>query len=365
MEGLSDHAVDLRPRVRPGFTVSAHLCTWDLVVLRVDGDASVSPVFVAKAHHELRAFFEDLDAGRRDADLAASLRRPPRRSLRRPPRRPHLDRAGVEHEFSVRGPDGPVDFRTVVDALDLGVRADPTDPHAQRCPWGGVVTADGAEAEVATPPVDISPGAAAQVVALARKGRSVLEEALGDGYALEGYSTHLNISAPRRGDRILARRFATVFAPSLMLLLDRPHSPGLLVRPRPGRLELGGEFADGTHLQVALTFAIGAVLAATHMGRRGSRELMVEVDLREAVQRYGYYVDRRAVGCDLYELGRSAPLTVAGSGARRSAGDHLDLTWGVARGALAGLVGDDDLSAVDAVVGGSTPLPHPQEGTAS
>ncbi len=92
----------------------------------------------------------------------------------------------MEHESAVRGPDGPVDFRTVVDTLDLGVRADPRTPTRKRCPWGGVVTADGMEAEVATPPVDIAPGVAAQVVALAEKGRSVLEEALGDGHALEG-----------------------------------------------------------------------------------------------------------------------------------------------------------------------------------
>jgi hypothetical protein len=35
------------------------------------------------------------------------------------------------------------------------------------------------------------------------------------------------------------------FAPALMFLLDAATSPGLLVRPRHGRLEFGGEYAEG------------------------------------------------------------------------------------------------------------------------
>lgn len=359
------HELDLRPRRRPGFTVSVHLCTWDLVVLRVKGRDSATPVFVAKASDEIRAFLDDLDAGRRDADLVASLRRPPRRTLRRPPRpRPRI-RAGIEHEYVVHSPQGPVDFRTLVDSLDLGVRADPTDPHAQRCPWGGVVTADGVEAEVATPPVELAPGSVADVVALAAAGRSVLENGLGDEFTLDGYSTHLNVSAPRRGDRGRALRFAAVFAPSVMLLLDRASSPGLLVRPRPGRLELGGEFAAGERLEVALTFTIGAVLAVTRMSRQDANRLAVEVTLERARERFGWFVDRRAFGADLYALGRATPLVTRGPGGRRTAGDHLELTWSMARSALVGKVGDAELAAVDGVVGGDLGLPMGQDGDAS
>lgn len=362
---LSSHEVDLRMRRRPGFTVRAQTCTWEVVVLRVEPLNGGPSVFVAQPHERLRAFMADLDAGRRDADLAAALRHPPRRQLRRPPRTKQRLRTGVEHEYVVEGPSGRVDVRAIVDGLELGVRADPTDPHAQRCPWGGVVTADGPEAEVATPPVDVAPGAVAQVVALAAAGRTALAEALGDGYRLEGYSTHLNVSAPRRGDQRLALCFATVFAPSLMLLLDRPTSPGLLVRPRPGRLELGGEFADGRALGVALTFAIGGTLAAASMSRRVAHGLAVDVSLQAAVERYGWYVDRRAFGCDLYALGREAPLRATGSGERRSAGAHLERTWDRARAALAGVVGESELAAVDAVVTGSVLLPRAQDGVAS
>lgn len=362
---LSSYEVDLRMRHRPGFTVHAHTCTWEVVVLRVEALDGGAAVFVAQPHERLRAFMADLDAGRRDVDLAAALLHPPRRQLRRPPRGTSRPRVGVEHEYVVHGPTGRIDVRTIVDTLNLGVRADPTDPHAQRCPWGGVVTADGPEAEVATPPVDVAPGAAVQVVALAAVGRAALAEALGDGCRLEGFSTHLNVSAPRRGEQRHALRFATVFAPSLMLLLDRSTSPGLLVRPRPGRLELGGEFADGRDLEVPLTFAIGATLAAVTMSRRVARDLAVEVSLQAAVERYGWYVDRGAFGPDLYALGRHAPLRGVRSGSCRTAGEHLQLTWDLARGALAGLVGERELAAVDGVVAGSAVLPRAQEGRAS
>lgn len=361
---LTAYAVDLRARHREGFTVQVDVCTWEVVVLRVSPTAGGASVFVAQPHHRLVEFMGDLDAGRRDADLMLALRRGSRRRLRRPPRTSPRLRMGVEHEFVVEGPAGRVDFGTTIDGLDLGVRADPTDPHAQRCPWGGVVTADGPEAEVATPPVDVSPGGVADVVALAATGRAVLGSALGSGYRLEGYSTHLNVSVPRHRDQRLAFRFATIFAPSLMLLLDRPTSPGLLVRPRPGRLELGGEFADGAPLGVALTFAIGATLAASTLSRRLARDLEIEVSLRAAVERYGWFVDRRAFGCDLYSLGREAPLLSARSGKRQRAGEHLERTWHVARAALGGLMSSSELAAVDEVIAGPAPLPG-QAGVAS
>lgn len=362
---LSAHAVDLRMRSRPGFTVKAHVCTWEVVVLRVEPLDGGPSVYVAQPHGNLQTFMADLDAGRRDVDIVAALRHPPRRRLRRPPRTTQRLRVGVEHEYIVHGPTGRIDARTFLDALELGVRADPMDPHAQRCSWGGVVTADGAEAEVATPPVAVAPGAIAEVVALAAVGRRALADALGDGRRLEGYSTHLNVSAPSHGDQRLALRFANVFAPALMLLLDRTSSPGLLVRPRPGRLELGGEYCNGQALEVALTFAIGATLAAPRMGRGMARDLAVEVTLEAAVERYGWYVDRRAFGCDLYTLGRGAPLRAARSGKPRTAGEHLERTWDLARASLASRLGEDELAVVDEVITGGSPLPRAHEGVAS
>ncbi len=211
------------------------------------------------------------------------------------------------------------------------------------------------------PPVPVRPGATHTVAALAAYGRDALAHALGPDMTLEGYSTHLNVSAPERGPDRLADRFARIFAPGLMLLLDRIDSPGLLVRPRPGRLELGGEYAAGAALRVALTYAAGGVLACRTMSRRDSRSLTAHVRLERAVERYGWYVDRTAFGEDLYAGGREAVLRLAGgrgAGQTRSAGEQLTLTWRLGRASLAGLLDPAELDEVDAVVAASTPLPH-------
>lgn len=363
---VASFALDLRPREREGFSVAVHLCTWDLVVFRVDPDGGGPPVFVARSEHDVRDFLRDLDRGARDAELLAALRRRPRARLTRRPRRAHALRLGVEHEYRVHGPGGIVDVRTVIDGLDLGVRADPTDPHAQRGTWGGIVTADGAEAEVATPPVLVGPGAVARVADLAMLGRAHLAAALGVDHRLEGYSTHLNVSASRHGERSRAALFARTFAPALMLLLDRPTSPGLLVRPRPGRLELGGEYADGGDLEVALLFALGATLAlGSARDRRSCRALTLDLVAEPARERYGWYVDRRAAGPDLYALGRDTPLRRSATGVIVTAGRHLEDAWAVARARLVGLLPDEELVRVDDVVGGTPFLPRPQDGVAS
>jgi hypothetical protein len=60
---------------------------------------------------------------------------------------------GLELEFSVRSArGGRVDFGSLIHRLALdGTALDPGDPNAYRCSWGGVITGDGAEAEIATP----------------------------------------------------------------------------------------------------------------------------------------------------------------------------------------------------------------------
>ena len=45
-----------------------------------------------------------------------------------------------------------------------------------------------------------------------------------------------------------ARLYTETFAAALMLLMNRDDSPGLLVRPRPGRAELCGEFTGSQAL---------------------------------------------------------------------------------------------------------------------
>src|SRR4051812_37994313 len=106
--------------------------------------------------------------------------------------------AGVEREWQVRDHAGLVDFRTVIDDLPLdGRRLDPDDPHAHRCRWGGVITADGNEAEAATPPQPVRPGVTWELEELAGTGLQELRTACPD-FAFEGYSTHLNVEVTDR-----------------------------------------------------------------------------------------------------------------------------------------------------------------------
>ena len=59
--------------------------------------------------------------------------------------------------------------------------------------------------------------------------------------------------------------FSRSFAPSLMLLMDAPSSPGLLVRPRRGRLEFGGEFVTGNQLAAAVLLAAGGAIVVAEL----------------------------------------------------------------------------------------------------
>jgi hypothetical protein len=264
---------------------------------------------------------------------------------------------------------GQLDARRLIAGLPLGGRTlDPGDSHALRCPWGGVVTADGREIEIATPPLDLADGGIAGTVALAARGHGALvdglDAALDDGVRMRGYSTHLNVEVDDRDAVRIARTVVARMAVPVMLLLDRRDSPGLLVRPRHRRLELGGEYQTGDALRASLVMAVGVTMAAERLlrDRRSRRRAPPVLDLRTvpSPQRYGWYVDRRAGGPDLYTEGRAAALRTA-RGRSISAGEVLDATWLMARGELIGVVDDIDLTAVDALVDGRVALPCESE----
>ena len=105
---------------------------------------------------------------------------------------------GLELEFSVRSEQGGrVHFGSLIHRLGLdGTTLDPGDPSAYRCSWGGVITADGAEAEIATPPVRTRPGFTAQLQAWARTGEAELRRAVPRGIGLDGYSAHFSAAMP-------------------------------------------------------------------------------------------------------------------------------------------------------------------------
>jgi hypothetical protein len=271
---------------------------------------------------------------------------------------------GVEHEYEVRDAGGvPVDFGSLCGVLDLGRRLDPGDPRAARGPWGGVVTADGREAEVVTPPVPLGPRAVDELHAWTTTGRRFLAAALPAGHALTGYSTHISVAVPDRVVRRVADLVVRRFSPALMLLLDRSSSPGLLVRPRPGRLEICGEYAEGRVLRLAAA----AVLATAELctAAAGSRRLraalpsQLSVRTEAARERFGSYVDRTAFGPDLYATGRAAGLRTRGSTV--TAGDRLAAVVDLLGERLATLLAPDDLAALRAVAAGDAPLPVEQD----
>jgi hypothetical protein len=299
--------------------------------------------------------------GRRDRRLSEALRLSVPGEV--PPRPGGL--LGLELEFSVRsGRGGPVHFGSLIHRLKLdGTALDPGDPNAYRCSWGGVITSDGAEAEIATPPVRTRPGFTARLQGWARSGEAELRRAVPRGTGLDGYSAHVSAAMPARLNDRVCRLYAQTFAADLMLLMNRIDSPGLLVRPRPGRTELCGEFTEREPLAAAAAFVAGSTKACAAAVRRQSGRTALpprlDVRLAPAVHRYGWYVDRAAFGTDLHAAGRRALLPRASGGTIR-AQSHLELAWLAAREALADDAGASDLCAADAMVAGSLPLPAEQ-----
>jgi hypothetical protein len=271
---------------------------------------------------------------------------------------------GLELEFSVRSArGGQVHFGSLIHRLGLdGAALDPGDPNAYRCSWGGVITSDGAEAEIATPPVQTRPGFTARLQGWAEAGVAELRRAVPRGIGLDGYSAHFSAAMPPRLNDRVCRLYAETFAADLMLLTDRINSPGLVVRPRPGRAELCGEFTENEALAAA-AFVAGTTRACAAAVRRPSAWAALpprlDVRLARAVHRYGWYVDRQAFGIDLHAASRRALLPRA-SGGTICAQSHLELAWAAARQALAGDAAASDLQAADAMVAGSLPLPAEQ-----
>jgi hypothetical protein len=271
-------------------------------------------------------------------------------------------RTGVEHEFRVTSGGQPIDFRSIIADLDLQGRAIVADdPFARRCRGGFVVTADGPEAEIASPPVAMVPGFSRTLLTEADRARASLVDACGAARSVQGWSTHLNVEVAPARARATAQLVATRFAPALMLLMDGPTSPGLLVRPRPARLEIGGEFVTGDGLRAAAVMAAGAVLTCERAAsdRRARRALPPAPDARiqPARARYGHYVDRSAYGGDLYEHGRSASFRIGALRRTQLAQHHLEACWRAAEVELTGVVAPDELALAAAVVHGDLPLP--------
>lgn len=263
---------------------------------------------------------------------------------------------GFEHEYQLHRAGEPVDFREIIHRLPIrGRRLDPGDAHAYRLSSGFVLTCDDAEAEVATPPLELRPGFCGQVEAWAAAGKDELDRLLPTGVEALGYSTHLSVSLPDAIALPVLNLYSRTFAPAAMLLFEGAGSLGVYVRPRPGRLEICGDHAMGADLAAAAIFFAGGARAcadaiADNAAAMGRLPPLLEVDLLPASGRYGLYIGRRqALGFDLIAEGRQARLPIAGGGSM-IAQEHIDLAWQAAWEALGDVVGPKDLEAVEAVV---------------
>ena len=277
--------------------------------------------------------------------------------------------AGIEQEYGVRIDGRAVDFADLIDrvAPRTAVRRVPHDPLARFLASGAVLTADSPHAEVATPPRHLGPDIAGRLADDALVGREHLLQRLrvsapGSGrIELRGYSTHLNAACPGEieiGWRVV-QRYVRTFAPALMLLADRSGSPGLLVRPRPDRLEAGTDFLETRDDLVAATlFFLASTIRTWEDELADQQPVLAPLDdgrVVETWQRPGVFVDRAAFGDDLYRVGRSARLALADGGWER-AGDRLDQAWGTVRSIAASFAAPHELAIVDELVEGRRPL---------
>lgn len=278
-----------------------------------------------------------------------------------PPRHPGAV-VGLEQEYSLRRAGNRLDFRGLIHGLAIaGRRLDPGDLNAYRCPSGLVITCDAEDAEVVSPPLDVRPGVAGAVQTWAEHGRDELSRLLPADISVIPFSTHLSASTP--DDVVVAASdlFARAFAPALMLMLDRPDSHGVFVRPRPGRLEVCGEHATGSRLGAAAVLVAGGArsCAAAVAHDRGTPVRLpptLAVNLRPATGRPGLFVGRQvAFGYDLYAAGRHAVLPLH-AGGTIGAQAYLLSAWEAAGDALGGDIGQADLAAGDAMILGSAPL---------
>ena len=280
--------------------------------------------------------------------------------------------SGIEQEYAVWLDDVQVPFAPLLGAVlpNAPTRGFGEDPLARVRRDGAVWTADGPHAETATPPRRLAPGIATRLAddtlhqreMLLRRLRRIAET---DGTRLElrGYSTHVNAFCASVDAWAVVRRFGELYGPAIMLLADRRDSPGLLIRPRPERLEIGTEYLESRDDLVAV--ALVTLAAAVDCWRAVAGPAQFDqADLRpldasgfqSTWQRPGIFIGRDAFGGDVYEHGRGAELRLA-DGQLEPAGDRLRMAWNRLRPIADGFATEPELAAVDARVAGTVRLP--------
>lgn len=259
---------------------------------------------------------------------------------------------GAEHEYVVANRDGQVDYREIILTTNVeGKRLDPGDKWAYRCATGTVLTCDGPEAEVVTPPIPVSGGFASKVDEVSQVAFSVLRMSLPEMLTTKGYSTHLNVSVNSGKVDRAASQYPATFGVGLLAITGRQGTPGIQVRPRHGRIELVSSHCDGQRLRAAAAYAVGSVLA---LERGDPLPPILDVVVDPCVIRYGLYLDRLGAGVDVLKGGRSSRLRSGGRTIILQ--EQLEAAWECARNALGEVSDSTDLAAADAIVAGAEPI---------
>jgi hypothetical protein len=181
---------------------------------------------------------------------------------------------------------------------------------------------------------------------------------LPDGIEESGYSTHLSVAMDDADAPAVIGLLCATAAPALMLALETSGSFGIYLRPRPGRIELCGEYVTNGYLQ-AVAALFTASVRACHAALTDAaimRELpsRLAVSPKQAAGRYGSFLGRRsAFGSDLYENGREGRVPLASGGAV-SLQAQLRSWWAVAKPYLE--AHEPGLELMEAIVRGDLPL---------
>ena len=261
-------------------------------------------------------------------------------------------RCGVEQEFYVFRGERQADFREIIHGLGiLGARLDPGDRNAYRLDDGSVITADETEAEFATIPIDTVPGFAPGLASLSGQLLQRLAGLLPPDLQLRGAATHVNVSLPSRDVDRVALDYVSTFGPMLQALWDRPTGHGIMIRPRPGRIEFGGEFIAGARLSAVALFCVASV-AALASGAPSSPRFRAAP--APATGRLGIELRRDTYAEGLYASRRGAILQARqGKLALSSA---LERIWRACRDKARRFGTIGEIATIDAIVRGKLPL---------
>lgn len=252
---------------------------------------------------------------------------------------------GVEQEYDLFAGNRQLDFRALFARSLARRRWVPfrNCDSAAILDAGYMLACDGQEAEFATAPIDYyGEGCLSLGREVMRCRKHMLKLLRGIGVPeVRGYSTHLSISVPAGREWELATALSMTAAPALILLMEGRPSPGLLIRPRRGRLEIGSEYIDDEmQLAAASVFLTGVVQAWLFDESLWAQFPHVRLmHSEEANIRPGIYLPRDAFGESIYEHGRTAKLELE-NGGKMSAGELLETCSRLALEAL-----DDRISS--------------------